>query len=176
MGDPSLTLRMTANKDDSVNKEMNNMGKKKETAAEAAAEVIEGAESGLRSTEGGAQDDSVNADDSVNVGLIVNKSAAVPEMQGGRLALKAVYGATVYAQSRRIVGTGVFAEIPAGHVGLIMPAAALRDNYGIVCQGLRMPGDEGEISVTLINCGLRECNVQEGDVVAEMIVLPMVTE
>lgn len=156
------------------------MGKKKETAAEAAAEVIEGAESGLRSAALGAaysaQDDSVNADDSVNVGLIVNKSAAMPEMQGGRLALKAVYGATVYAQSRRIVGTGVFAEIPAGHVGLIMPAAALRDNFGIVCQGLRMPGDEGEISVTLINCGLRECNVQEGDVVAEMIVLPMAAE
>lgn len=128
------------------------MAKKNETAVEAAAEVIEEGET--------------------VVPLIAYRSGLTPELRNGKLILRTAYGATVYAQARRMVGTGVFAEIPAGHVGLIMPSAELRDNYGVVCQGLRMPGEEGEIVLTLINCGMRDCDLRERQPVAEMIVLP----
>ena len=106
------------------------------------------------------------------VKLIADKNGTVPEIKDGKILLRAAFGATVYANARRMIGCGVFVEIPAGYAGIIIPSLWLRENWGIVCQGVRMPGESGEVSVTLINCGIRDCDIQPGEVIAEMVIVP----
>ena len=106
------------------------------------------------------------------VKLIADRNGTVPEIKDGKILLRAAFGATVYANARRMIGCGVFVEIPAGYAGFIIPSLWLRENWGIVCQGVRMPGESGEVSVTLINCGIRDCDIQPGEVIAEMVIVP----
>ena len=106
------------------------------------------------------------------VKLIADRNGTVPEIKDGKILLRAAFGATVYANARRMIGCGVFVEIPAGYAGFILPSLRLRENWGLVCQGVRMPGESGEVSVTLINCGIRDCDIQPGEVIAEMVIVP----
>ena len=106
------------------------------------------------------------------VKLIADRNGTVPEIKDGKILLRAAFGATVYSNARRMIGCGVFVEIPAGYAGFILPSLRLRENWGLVCQGVRMPGESGEVSVTLINCGIRDCDIQPGEVIAEMVIVP----
>lgn len=106
------------------------------------------------------------------VKLIVNKSMTVPEIKDGRVQLRAAYGGTVYSGSRREFGTGVFAELPVGCMGYITPEKRLKENSGLLCADIRYAWEEGEISVTLHNVGIRNCDIQPGQLIAEMIIVP----
>ena len=107
------------------------------------------------------------------VKLIVNKSMVVPEVKDGRVQLRAAYGGTVYSGSRREFGTGVFAELPVGYIGFIVPEKRLKENSGLLCTDIRYAWEEGEISVTLHNVGIRNCDIQPGQLIAEMIIVPV---
>lgn len=124
------------------------------------------------SPEGGSQSGTNINESKAKVRLIADKNGTVPEIKDGKILLRAAFGATVYANARRMIGCGVFVEIPAGYAGFILPSLRLRENWGLVCQGVRMPGESGEVSVTLINCGIRDCDIQPGEVIAEMVIVP----
>ena len=129
----------------------------------------------LVQAEGGGTVKTVPYEQQINeakVKLIADRNVTVPEIKDGKILLRAAFGATVYANARRMIGCGVFVEIPAGYTGFIIPSLRLRENWGIVCQGVRMPGESGEVSVTLINCGIRDCDIQPGEVIAEMVIVP----
>ena len=124
------------------------------------------------SPEGGSQSGTNINESKAKVKLIADRNGTVPEIKDGKILLRAAFGATVYANARRMIGCGVFVEIPAGYAGFIFPSLRLRENWGLVCQGVRMPGESGEVSVTLINCGIRDCDIQPGEVIAEMVIVP----
>ena len=126
---------------------------------------------GHLSLEGKANDGGA-VEAAAKVKLIADRNGTVPEIKDGNILLRAAFGATVYANARRMIGCGVFVEIPAGYAGFILPSLRLRESWGIVCQGVRMPGESGEVSVTLINCGIRDCDIQPGEVIAEMVIVP----
>ena len=155
------------------------MSKKKDAQAVTAAEDLGAAVVDTSSTadavplplEGKANDvGAVEA--AAKVKLIVNKSMIVPEVKDGRVQLRAAYGGTVYSGSRREFGTGVFAELPVGYIGFIVPEKRLKENSGLLCTDIRYAWEEGEISVTLHNVGIRNCDIQPGQLIAEMIIVP----
>jgi len=172
------------------------MSKKKEVQAVTAAEDLGAAVVDTSSTAGGECPSSVTCGDSLKVNcpagareatlgcspegrsqigkvkLIVNKSMTVPEIKDGRVQLRAAYGGTVYSGSRREFGTGVFAELPVGCMGYITPEKRLKENSSLLCADIRYAWEEGEISVTLHNVGIRNCDIQPGQLIAEMIIVP----
>lgn len=164
------------------------MSKKKEVQAVTAAEDLGAAvvdtssvPAGHLPLEGKANDRAAEAEGDTLLGdteskakvkLIADRNGTVPEIKDGKILLRAAFGATVYSNARRMIGCGVFVEIPAGYAGFILPSLRLRENWGLVCQGVRMPGESGEVSVTLINSGIRDCDIQPGEVIAEMVIVP----
>ena len=74
------------------------------------------------------------------------------------------------------VGTGVAAEIPDGHAGLVLPRSGLAREHGISLvnsPGLIDSGYRGEIRVLLINNDPADIfRVAPGDRIAQLLIVP----
>lgn len=105
------------------------------------------------------------------VNIIVEPKAYMPEWSGSVLELKSMAGGSIYAERGRVFNTGVFAEIPEGYIGLLLPDKHLNENCGILCQGIVQPGDSGSISVTLYNRSTGICDIQAGQKIARLVVV-----
>lgn len=75
----------------------------------------------------------------------------------------------------RLVGTGLFLEIPCGFMGMVCPRSGLAAKHGITV--LNAPGIidadyRGEVKVILINHSSQEYSVKSGDRVAQIIFVP----
>lgn len=75
----------------------------------------------------------------------------------------------------RLVGTGLFLEIPEGFMGMVCPRSGLAAKHGITV--LNSPGIvdsdyRGEVKVILINHGKSDYSVKTGDRIAQMIFAP----
>ncbi|HET8644373.1 MAG TPA: dUTP diphosphatase [Vicinamibacteria bacterium] len=69
------------------------------------------------------------------------------------------------------VGTGLFLEIPAGHVGLVWPRSGLAVRHGIdTLAGVIDSDYRGELRVVLANHGREPYRVRPGDRVAQLLV------
>ena len=80
--------------------------------------------------------------------------------------------ATLHPMQRKLIGTGLFIELPAGYEAQVRPRSGLALNQGITC--LNSPGTvdsdyRGEIKVILINLSNEQQVIKHGDRIAQMI-------
>jgi dUTP pyrophosphatase len=80
---------------------------------------------------------------------------------------------TLKPMERRVIGTGLFIELPAGYEAQVRPRSGLAAKHGITV--LNSPGTidadyRGEIGVILINLSDTEFTVNDGDRIAQMII------
>lgn len=83
--------------------------------------------------------------------------------------------AIVHARGQKLIRTGVALEIPEGYFGLVRPRSGLATKYGIGINtsGVIDSGYRGEISVTLINHTDANYMVNQGDRIAQILILPV---
>jgi dUTP pyrophosphatase len=80
---------------------------------------------------------------------------------------------TIKPLERKLVGTGLFIELPAGYEAQIRPRSGLAFKHGLTV--LNTPGTvdadyRGEIKVLLVNLSSEEFVVQDGERIAQMVV------
>jgi dUTP pyrophosphatase len=72
---------------------------------------------------------------------------------------------------RAAVATGLFLEIPRGHVGLVWPRSGLAVRHGIdTLAGVIDSDYRGEVKVVLVNHGDEPFRIAPGDRVAQLLV------
>ena len=71
-----------------------------------------------------------------------------------------------------IIRTGVFADIPEGYVGLVLPKS--RNNF-LLGGGVVDAGYQGEILVKIFNVTSERLEISIGQAVAQMLIIPIET-
>ena len=81
----------------------------------------------------------------------------------------------VYAYHRRVIHTGIAMAIPEGYYGQVRPRSGLAVNHGItaISSGVIDAGYRGEIMVLLQNHGHMLFEVNVGDRIAQLLILPV---
>ncbi len=77
---------------------------------------------------------------------------------------------------RALIPTGLFFEIPCGYEIQVRPRSGLAIKNGITC--LNAPGTidsdyRGEIKIILINLGLQDFEIHNGDRIAQLVISPV---
>lgn len=80
---------------------------------------------------------------------------------------------TLKPLERKVIGTGLYIELPPGYEAQVRPRSGLAANHGITV--LNSPGTidadyRGEIRVILINFSDEEFIINDGDRIAQMII------
>ncbi|HEX3668222.1 MAG TPA: dUTP diphosphatase [Acidimicrobiia bacterium] len=91
------------------------------------------------------------------------------------LDLRAVESASIAAGSRATIPTGIALEIPPRHAGLVLPRSGLASRHGIALvngPGLIDSGYRGEVKVLLLNTGREAFEVEPGDRIAQLLLVP----
>jgi dUTP diphosphatase len=111
---------------------------------------------------------------------LLNDDAVLPSRahQGDAgLDLCAAEAAHIGPGERWQVGTGLAAEIPEGHAGLVLPRSGNAKKHGISLvnsPGLIDSGYRGEIRVLLLNNDPAEVfRVEPGDRIAQLVLVPI---
>jgi dUTP pyrophosphatase len=94
----------------------------------------------------------------------------------GGVDLHARQSVTLAPGERVIVPTGIAVAIPVGHAGLVTPRSGLaaRSGIGVVNgPGLVDSGYRGEIKVILVNHGDEPVDIERGDRIAQLVVVPV---
>lgn len=89
--------------------------------------------------------------------------------------LRIVEPVEIWPEETKVVGTGVRMEIPDGCVGLVFPRSGLSTKKGIVlanCVGVIDSGYRGEVMATLRNWSLDAVNLEAGERVCQLVVMP----
>lgn len=82
----------------------------------------------------------------------------------------------VSAGSRALISTGLRVAIPKGWVGIIKPRSGLSVKHSIdIGAGVIDCGYTGEVKVCFINNGNVPYHIEEGNKIAQMIVVPIYT-
>ncbi len=85
--------------------------------------------------------------------------------------LRASAAITLPPGGRAAVPTGVFLEIPNGHVGLVWPRSGLAVRHGIdTLAGVIDSDYRGEVKVVLVNHGEEPFTISPGERVAQLLV------
>ena len=82
------------------------------------------------------------------------------------LDLHAMHGGVVKAQQSATFHTGVHVELPSGTTGVLLPKSGLMTKHDI----------RGEILVHMFNFGRTDYNVDAGDKISQMLILPVLYE
>lgn len=90
-------------------------------------------------------------------------------------------GFDLYARETQIVSakesaffdTGVHIELPEGTVGLVMSKSGLNKNHGLTCEGVIDVGYTGSIGVKLYNNSGYDYKVEEGNKIAQLVIVPV---
>ncbi len=91
------------------------------------------------------------------------------------LDVHAAEGAALDPGERASIGTGIAIEVPPGHAGLVLPRSGLAARQGIAlvnAPGLIDSGYRGELRVLLLNTGAERFEVEVGDRIAQLVVVP----
>lgn len=91
------------------------------------------------------------------------------------LDLRAAEAISIPTHGHATVDTGIACEVPSGCVGLVFPRSGLACKSGIAlrnCVGVIDSGYRGEIKVTLTNDANEPFEVEAGDRIAQMVVMP----
>jgi dUTP pyrophosphatase len=88
--------------------------------------------------------------------------------------LRALEAITLPAGGWAAVATGLFVEIPPGHVGLVWPRSGLAVRHGIdTLAGVIDSDYRGEVKVVLVNHGPEPLAIAPGDRIAQLLVQPV---
>lgn len=74
-----------------------------------------------------------------------------------------------------LIDTGIHVEIPSGYVGMIKSKSGLMVNHHIVTDGTVDAGYTGSIRVMLFNHGSWHYNINAGDKIAQLVIMPIIT-
>lgn len=89
------------------------------------------------------------------------------------LDLYAVEGKIIWPGFSRTFDTGVHIELPQGYYGKIESKSGLNVNHSIVsCGGVIDEGYTGSIKVKLYNFGTEDYRIDDGDKIAQLIIMP----
>jgi dUTP pyrophosphatase len=80
---------------------------------------------------------------------------------------------------RAVVPTGIAVAIPDGYAGLVTPRSGLAARYGIGVvngPGLVDGGYRGEIKVILVNHGAEPVELDRGERIAQLVVIPVAVQ
>lgn len=83
--------------------------------------------------------------------------------------------ATVYQNCGGKFDTGVHIEIPEGFVGFVKSKSGLNARNGIQAEGVIDAGYTGSIHVLLRNHGPKAMDIQKGQKIAQLVILPIIT-
>ena len=92
--------------------------------------------------------------------------------------LCAVEACRLLPGARAVVPTGVAVAVPEGAAGLVVPRSGLAAEHGISVvngPGLIDPSYRGEVKVVLVNLGQEPYEVDVGDRIAQLLVVPCLT-
>lgn len=91
------------------------------------------------------------------------------------LDLTASENIVIPSKGWRLIHTGTKAAIPEGQAGLICPRSGLAAKHGITvlnAPGIVDAGYRGDVGVVLINHGPKPFEIQAGDRIAQLLVVP----
>ena len=91
------------------------------------------------------------------------------------LDLTANENTVIPSKGWRLVPTGTRAAIPEGQAGLVCPRSGLAAKHGITvlnAPGIVDAGYRGDIGVVVINHGPKPFEVQAGDRIAQLLIMP----
>lgn len=92
------------------------------------------------------------------------------------LDLRTPKAVTVPAYGNAIVNTGVHVALPQGCAGLLVSKSGLNVRNDITSTGLIDEGYTGSIVVKLYNHGGVDCQLEAGDKITQLVVIPVVRE
>lgn len=92
------------------------------------------------------------------------------------LDLYAADTTTLQPGERALVPCGIVVAVPEGHVGLVHPRSGLAVDHGLTvlnAPGTIDAGYRGELKVLLINLGQDAVEIQHGERIAQLLLLPV---
>ncbi|XOJ10921.1 dUTP diphosphatase [Corynebacterium striatum] len=91
------------------------------------------------------------------------------------LDLRANEKVVIPVGARRLVDTGLAVEVPPGHFGAVVPRSGLAAKHGVTvfnAPGVVDCGYTGNIKVNLFNDGAKPFEIEAGDRIAQLIIIP----
>lgn len=89
------------------------------------------------------------------------------------LDLRAIRNARVPAHGSALIGTGVHVQLPKGTAGLLVSKSGLNTKHDLTSTGLVDEGYSGEIMVKLYNHGEDSYQVNAGDKITQLVIIPV---
>lgn len=89
------------------------------------------------------------------------------------LDLRAWRGMRIPAHGSAVIGTGTHVQLPEGCCGLLVSKSGLNVVHDITSTGLIDEGYTGEIMVKLYNHGEQSYQVEAGDKISQLVVIPV---
>lgn len=109
--------------------------------------------------------------------IILDNGAFKPEFAHKTDAgadLRSPVEAVVPARNSVVIDTGVHVEIPEGYVGMLKSKSGLNVKHDLIGTGTIDSGYSGSIWVKLYNLGDTDYQIQRGDKIIQMVILPCV--
>ena len=109
--------------------------------------------------------------------IILDNGAFKPEFAHKTDAgadLRSPVESVVPAHGSVVIDTGVHVEIPEGYVGILKSKSGLNVKHDLIGTGTIDSGYSGSIRVKLYNLGDEDYEIQKGDKIIQMVILPCV--
>lgn len=81
----------------------------------------------------------------------------------------------IYAGQSVVIDTGVHVQIPRGFVGMLKSKSGLNVRHNITSEGVIDSGYTGTIHVKLYNHGCSTYDVDKGDKISQLVIMPILT-
>ena len=110
--------------------------------------------------------------------IVIDPGAYLPERAHDLDAgydLRSPIRAHVPPYSSAIIDTGVHIEIPEGYVGMLKSKSGLNVKHDITSEGVIDSGYTGSICVKLYNHGQNAYEVNKGDKISQLVIMPIFT-
>ena len=107
--------------------------------------------------------------------IILDNGAFKPEFAHKTDAgadLRSPVCATVPARGNTVIDTGVHVEIPEGYTIFLKSKSGLNVKHNLIGEGVCDSGYAGSIRVKLYNHGDTDYQIQRGDKIIQMVILP----
>ena len=110
--------------------------------------------------------------------IVIDPGAYLPERAHELDAgydLRSPIRAYVPPYSSAVIDTGVHIEIPEGYVGMLKSKSGLNVKHDITSEGVIDSGYTGSICVKLYNHGQNAYEVNKGDKISQLVIMPIFT-
>lgn len=110
--------------------------------------------------------------------IVIDPGAYLPERAHDLDAgydLRSPTRAYVPPYSSATIDTGVHIEIPEGYVGMLKSKSGLNVKHDITSEGVIDSGYTGSICVKLYNHGQNAYEVNKGDKISQLVIMPIIT-